>query len=118
MKSSLPPPTKAQKRRMGIIKQDIGCIVCHSRGLGVVPADAHHILSGGRRISHDATIPLCKLHHDGYDAARDGVANMFEPSLADSKRDFIAKYGTELALLAETDRRVAEFERSVVGGVG
>ena len=101
---SLPSPTKAQSRRMEIIKRDIGCIACHISLYPGTPADAHHLLSGGRRISHDATIPLCKMHHD-----RPGG------SIHKNKLWFAKRFGTDEYLLAETDRLVDIFEANTVG---
>ena len=101
----LPPPTKAQSRRMGIIKRDIGCIACHIALHPGTHADAHHLLAGGRRISHDATIPLCKMHHD-----------LPGGSVHKNKRWFRERFGTDEYLLAETDRLVAAFEANTVGG--
>jgi hypothetical protein len=39
--------------------KNLPCGVCGQSA----PSDAHHILEGGRRISHYATIPLCKSCH-------------------------------------------------------
>ncbi len=102
MKSSLPSPTKAESRRMDIIKRDIGCIACRQGNLHS-QANAHHILSGGRRISHAATLPLCDFHHTGL------------ISIHASKRGFVKDYGTEMELLAETNRLVAAFEANIIG---
>ena len=107
MKSSLPPPTKAQSRRMGIIKREIGCIACRQFNFFGVWADAHHLISEetGERISHSHTIPLCKRHHD-----------KGRESIHGAKRWFRESFGTDEALLAETDRLVAKFEANTVGG--
>lgn len=103
MKSSLPTPTKAESRRMDIIKRDIGCIACMQGNL-FSQANAHHILSGGKRISHAVTIPLCNFHHTG------------AISIHGSRREFISDYGTEMELLEKTNRLVAAFESNIIGG--
>ena len=41
----------------------LGCIVCRMNGRGYVPCQRHHLLRGGRRISHLASIGLCYWHH-------------------------------------------------------
>ena len=41
----------------------LGCVVCHLTGHPGTIAEIHHLLSGGRRIGHKATIPLCVGHH-------------------------------------------------------
>ena len=110
------PATKSERRRIEIIKSEIGCIACKLDNRGYTPADAHHMLSGGNRISHAHTIPLCKLHHTGFDAERDGIERMYEPSLADSKRDFEDKYGSEEYLLKFTNVLVKAFKDRTIGG--
>lgn len=105
MKSSLPAPTKAEERRFEIIKREIGCIVCIEANL-YSEANAHHILSAGKRISHLATIPLCNYHHTG------------QISIHGTRKDFIEDYGTEMKLLEKTNKLVAEFESMTVGGAG
>ena len=99
MKSSLPAPTKAEKRRFDIIKREIGFIACYVSGYPGTPADAHHLLDTGRRISHAATIPLCKHHHE---------------FIHRHKHDFRVLYGTDKGLLKKTNRLVADFETCTV----
>lgn len=111
MKSSLPPPTKAEQRRFEIITQRLGCVACRMEGFGYVPADAHHLLSGGRRISHSHTIPLCPWHHRGVAADYKPVG---QPSLALNKREFEEWYGTEEQLLEATNAGVRAIEGGVV----
>jgi hypothetical protein len=74
----------------------MGCIVCHKIGHGYTPAEAHHLLSGGRQIDDFHTIPLCKPHH------RAGVKNADYVSRHPWKKDFELRYGKESELLALT----------------
>lgn len=74
----------------------IGCIACRVMGITGVPAEPHHLLSGGRRIGHLFTIPLCQLHHRSH--VNDGVIVSRHPW----KRCFEAAYGTEQELLEQT----------------
>ena len=111
MKSSLKNPTKAEVRRIQIIKGEIGCVACRIDGHGYVPADAHHLLSGGRRISHSHTIPLCPWHHRGVVADYKPIGM---PSLALDKKKFEEWYGTEEQLLEFTNVAGEAFERTVV----
>ena len=92
---------------MEIIKREVGCIACRKYGHEGTPADVHHLINPktGNRISHAATIPLCKVHHD-----------LPGGSIHKNKRWFAETFGTDEELLAETDRLVAEFEGNVVGG--
>ncbi len=98
MKSSLNNLTKKERRRIDIIKFEIGCL----NHPGTF-AHAHHLLSAGKRISHAHTIPLCPECHVGKD------------SIHGRKKWFREKYGTDEELLAETDKHVEEFEARTIG---
>jgi hypothetical protein len=75
----------------------VGCIVCLKRLLlGYVPAEVHHILKSGRRISHRHTIGLCTPHHRG------GMNTEEIVSRHPWKREFEKRYGTESELLELT----------------
>ena len=105
MKSSLKPATKSEKRRIVIIKSEVGCIACYQNGNIGTWADAHHIISEktGRRISHSHTIPLCSAHHTG------------PYGIHKRKKWFADTYGSDKYLLGYTNDMVAQFEASVVG---
>jgi hypothetical protein len=74
----------------------LGCIVCRLFDKGKTPADAHHILRGGRQIDDFHTIPLCFPHH------RAGLNNDEFVSRHPWHREFERRYGTEDELLAHT----------------
>ena len=96
MKTSLPNATRSEKRRFIIMAQEVGCI----NHLGT-PAQVHHLLSGGNRISHMATVPLCCMCHDHVDS---------------DKIWFRENYGTDAQLLSRTNREVKRFEDNTIGG--
>ena len=106
-------PTKAQSGRFERLKRS-GCRACdvNARRWWAVcdgeGCDAHHLLSGGRRIGHDATIALCPWHHRGIrpaDCATDADAfHKYGPSLANGSKPFRETYGTDDELLAEQNR--------------
>lgn len=50
---------KAEKAHLLAVKS-LPCGVCEASP----PCDAHHITQNGRRVSHYATIPLCRTCHD------------------------------------------------------
>lgn len=106
IQTSLPSPTRSQRRRFEILKSEIGCIACVRCGVHT-PADIHHILVAGRRKSHDYTIPLCPWHHRGIitepDLTEEYVIQAVGPSLARDKRAFIERFGDELELLETTE---------------
>ena len=106
-------PTVSQEARLKKVK-DMPCLACWiNRERGHFDhchwwrtPDIHHLLSGGRRIGHDATIPLCPWHHrsqppvDGMGI--EGALVVYGPTLERQKafRDY---YGTDAELLALTD---------------
>jgi hypothetical protein len=80
----------------------LGCIVCHKFLHMFSPADAHHILRGGRKIDDYHTIPLCYAHH------RSGNKNEDYVSRHPWHTEFEKRYGSEWDLLALTKQRYAE----------
>jgi hypothetical protein len=98
--------TKADEIRFDLLHR-IGCICCRKAGSGYRAPDVHHILSGGRRISHQATLPLCPDHH-----RIPSTGAVVGPSLADGSRVFEAKWGTQLELLAEVNALIAGLEQA------
>ena len=54
--------TVEERRWMSAIVR-VGCIACHVSGHRGVPAEVHHMLSGGRRRGHLFTLPLCSPGH-------------------------------------------------------
>lgn len=83
-------PNKAEREWMARAAE-YGCMACKQDGRHS-PASVHHITQGYRRLGHLFTIPLCPEHHQG-----DGKA---VPSVHGAKRSFVARYGSELELLA------------------
>ena len=83
----------------------LGCICCYNLKLYSAP-DMHHILSGGRRIGNQATIPLCPYHHRGVDRRHD-----VGPSLADGSRIFARYHGTERDLLKQVNELISPGKR-------
>lgn len=86
---SLDNPTKAEREHMARVKA-LGCYVC-SR-----PAQAHHILRVGRRISHWHTIPLCFDHHQQQSPLPYGH------SVHNGTKEFERRYGTQWKMLERT----------------
>lgn len=99
--------TKADKERIDKFRH-IGCIAT-----GLAGYDVHHITRGGRRMGNQYTIPLSPWSHRGVCAAgfsKDEMTKMYGPSLAYSKKDFIAKFGTEMELLAKVNERLEQYK--------
>lgn len=74
----------------------LGCCVCILEGKGPTPAEPHHRLSGGRRMGHLYTIPLCFWHHR---SKRDDDEVV---SRDQNQRRFEERYGTEESLWEKT----------------
>jgi hypothetical protein len=79
----------------------LGCICCLRAGSGYRAPDIHHVLSGGRRIGHHATLPLCPNHH-----RFPSNGSVVGPSLADGSRTFSAKWGSQEQLLKEVNEMI------------
>lgn len=102
-------PTKAEAAHIEAIKQSGRCVCCMLNvTMGLRRADgegcdAHHVLIGGRRIGHKATLGLCPWHHRGiYPGIYRGIAaatRAMGPSLAYGSKPFVQVYGTDAALL-------------------
>lgn len=72
---------------------DYGCIACRIDG-NQREAAIHHIVSGGRRLGHLFTLPLCDPGHHQNGQALGMV------SVHPWRKRFEARYGTQLELLA------------------
>lgn len=93
--------TAAQAERFGHIKAG-RCVACWKRGMVTIGCDAHHLLSGGRRIGHEASVALCLWHHRGHPLPGVTPPQMrfqYGPSLMDGSKTFRAAYGTDAELL-------------------
>jgi hypothetical protein len=87
----------------------LGCIVSRIFFGRWEPADIHHLVEGRKRLGHQYTIPLSPWFHRGVPPRWDmrpsevEAHKDFGPSLARSKRSFVARFGTERELLAHTN---------------
>jgi hypothetical protein len=96
-------PTKEEADWIVAIKTH-NCVACEVQGLDnpFEGCDAHHLLSGGRRIGHDATVGLCPWHHRAVPVWSDAkrTRSAYGPSLMDGSKLFRDAYGTDDELLA------------------
>lgn len=110
------PPTAAESARIDRIKR-IGCLACLQLGhqwdeeKDVPQPDAHHLLSGGIRIGHHATIALCKWHHSARLVVEcwDTMTHLFNlgPSLLQNASRFHECFGSDEELLDQQERLLA-----------
>jgi hypothetical protein len=100
-------PTKVQAARFEAMRA-LGCIACRmNAGHGLPTAtfgsnnlEIQHLLSGGRRIGHDATVCLCHYHHQGKRLPVEGDGYcahgiVFGPSFGHEPSAFRLFYGRE-----------------------
>jgi hypothetical protein len=87
-------PTVNEREWMDAIVEH-GCIACWLDGHQPRPCCPHHIISGGRRLGHLFTIPLCDPGHHQNGAPLGLICR--HPY----KARFESRYGTEFALLKQ-----------------
>lgn len=93
--------TKTERAWMDAITQ-LGCIVCLRHGSPRTPGAVHHLLDGGKRISHLHTICLCDPGH------HQNSPTPAKISRHPNRTRFEEAYGTEEELLAFTQKLVRE----------
>ncbi len=94
MKAGKVRPAPAESLWMGKVA-GFGCIVCHMQGREGVPCAVHHIIEGGRRVSHMFTIGLCDPGHH-----QNAPQYSSQVSRHPDKARFEKAYGTEYQLLS------------------
>lgn len=114
MKTSTNAPTKAQRERFDLLHQ-LGCVVCFVYLQQFRAPDISHLLAGGVRIGHDATIPECCWHHRG--VAPDGYTErtarkILGPSRAHGSKPYIDAYGDDACLRMMTGKLIARIQSS------
>lgn len=112
MRSSLPEPTTKEKKRWQRMSE-LGCIACLLDGIPNVPGEIHHMLSGGRRVSHTFTTCLCCWHHRGIlpeGRRTEEYAAVHGPSLAAMPRAFRKRYGDEFELFEIQEALLDRYE--------
>jgi hypothetical protein len=95
------PATKAEKARIdGALV--LGCVCCNLAGYKRhgEKLEAHHILSGGKRMGHWFVIALCIGHHQGYFSARQQelIASGKLVAISDGRKLFNAAFDSERSL--------------------
>jgi hypothetical protein len=93
MRKKRPVPTRAESAWMDRVCS-LGCMICGKR------ANLHHVRTGygvSQRASHFEVLPLCPDHHQ-----YGGIGVAFH----DGPRTWMAKFGTEIALLQSVYERL------------
>ena len=92
-------PKASESKHMDKVSQ-LGCIVCRNMGLGITPAEIHHIEGKTKANSHFKVLPLCFEHHR--------IGNRFRPiSRHPYKKRFEEAYGTEEELLEQVNEMLS-----------
>lgn len=114
-------PTKDEKRRMTVLKENIPCIPCMMIGKNRLPS-IQHTVSGTRRDGHDSTYSSCEWHHFGMPlqnweqlpgnigGANQASSGLLGPSFAHGRRPFELFFGPEALLVSIASRLVKSFE--------
>lgn len=90
------------------------CMACVQRGIdlrGQGLVQWHHLLSGGRRMGHQATIGLCCWHHMAQPFwlhTHEDMREHYGPSLAEGSKPFHAAFGSDAILLAMQNEYLKE----------
>lgn len=98
--SSLRSPTRYEAERMDAMMR-LGCVCCAMLfSLPVVAQECHHILSGGRRMGHYFTLPLCRGHHQGDWSPEqiELIPAKKRVAISDGRKAFNAVYNSERKL--------------------
>lgn len=109
--------TKAENTHIDAITR-AGCVCCIAKGYPHDPdgqrVEAHHLLSGGIRIGHSATIGLCQWHHrarlivNGWSHAMH--RERLGPSLQEGSVPFRAAFGDDASLIEQQAALLAQKE--------
>ena len=93
--------TAAEREHLERVRE-LGCVCCAQFGvIWYQPVEAHHLLLGGKRISHMHTICLCPAHHRRVPFTLYQVLMLpaeARVSLADGSRAFARAFGSEREL--------------------
>jgi hypothetical protein len=118
MKSSLPPPTVAEARRIDEFRW-IGCVVSYlhlkRREPNLAQYDVHHLVDGNRKLGWAETIPLHPWYHRGLVEIGWTAQEMreeFGPSKARNPREFSERFGSDLELLEATNALLDQQRKS------
>lgn len=106
------PILKADRQRFEQLKQ-MPCIACDWMDAMFVcgRTEIHHLLSGGRRIGHQATVPMGAYHHRKVPLGGSSIEDMrkvFGPSIADGSKAFHERFPSDAELLELTNQKLQQ----------
>ncbi|MGH8159302.1 MAG: Ref family recombination enhancement nuclease [Rhodanobacter sp.] len=117
------PRANAAQVERWVEMKAIGCIACllnGAHGLGIAPVspdnplEIQHMLSGTRRIGHDATVCWCHYHHQGKRLPHPAIgyrdhASLYGPSFGHEPNRFREMYGSDKAQMERQRELLANF---------
>lgn len=89
--------------------QELGCVVCWVYCKVWRAADISHLLDGGVRVGHEATIPECEWHHRGVlpsGYSEYAARRVLGASRAHGSKPYAEAFGTDAELLEMTNQLV------------
>jgi hypothetical protein len=106
---SRPAPRVADIERFAKLYA-LGCVISRVYFDRWEPAEIHHLVEGRKRLGHQYTIPLSAWFHRGVPPLSDmrpsEAVQKIGPSLALSKRAFVARFTSERELLEQTNKLI------------
>lgn len=106
-------PTKDEKRRMTILKENVPCIPCLLATRKVRLPSIQHTVSGMTRDGHMSTYSACEWHHFGMRAegeTNQTMSGKLGPPLTFGRREYESFFGEEALLVAIASRLVKSFQ--------
>ena len=108
MKHSTGNPTKYEQERIDAMMR-MGCVACAVLGFpNINELQCHHILSGGNRMGHWFTLPLCIQHHKGenWHNLAHVIGLKHRAAVHTGRKPFNRIYGTERELWERIQKKL------------
>lgn len=107
MQHSTRKPTTYEAERIEAMMK-LGCVCCAALGIPYADVECHHLLDGGRRMSHWYTVPLCAGHHQGKftDLQRELIPRRKLVAISSGTKAFNKVYGTQRQLWEKVQRKL------------
>ena len=115
-------PTKAERDRMTVLKENVPCIPCLIAARKVRLPSIQHTVSGMRRDGHLSTYSSCEWHHFGHPleswpslpggagGEKQATMGLLGPSITQGRRTFEEYFGPEELLVRLATELVEEYE--------
>lgn len=107
MQHSTGAPTKYEAERITAMLK-LGCVCCSQLFIWNIAVDVHHIIIGGKRVSHWYTLPICPGHHRGVWTPEqvEVIPPLALIAISDGSKRFNRIYGTQRELWVTVQHRL------------